>query len=58
MLVWPYGKTLGRIMHIARDVIRNGGYMVQPIEMTGQIVEDEGMVCGGMMEVVIESCVE
>ncbi|SNS77504.1 xanthine dehydrogenase accessory factor [Anaerovirgula multivorans] len=67
MLVWPYGKTLGsigggcsegEIIHIARDVIRNRGYMVQPIDMTGQIVEDEGMVCGGMMEVVIESCVE
>lgn len=63
MLVWPYGKTLGsigggcsegEIMHIARDVIRDGGYRVHSIDMTGEVAEEEGMVCGGVMEVVIE----
>jgi xanthine dehydrogenase accessory factor len=64
MLVWPYGKVLGSIgggcsegevINNARDVIRNGGYEMQTIDMTGSIAEDEGMVCGGIMEVIIES---
>ncbi|SHJ66379.1 xanthine dehydrogenase accessory factor [Geosporobacter subterraneus DSM 17957] len=65
MLVWPYGKTLGsigggcsegEIIHIARDVIRDGGHRVHSIDMTGEVAEEEGMVCGGVMEVLIESC--
>ena len=64
MIVWPYGRTLGSIgggcsegevINVARDVIRNGGYRTLSIDMTGHIAEDEGMVCGGVMEVVIES---
>lgn len=67
MLVWPYGKTLGsigggcsegEIIHMARDIIRNGGYSIHRIDMTDQIAEDEGMVCGGIMKVLIESCGE
>lgn len=63
MLVWPYGKTLGSIgggcsegevIQIARDVIKSGGYKLQDIDMTGQIAEEEGMACGGIMEVTIE----
>ena len=63
MLVWPYGKILGSIgggcsegavINIAREVIRNGGYQLETIDMTGAIAEDEGMVCGGIMEVIIE----
>ncbi|MFZ5969219.1 MAG: XdhC family protein [Bacillota bacterium] len=65
MLVWPYGKTLGsigggcsegEIIHIARDVIRDGGCRVHRVDMTAEAAEEEGMVCGGVMEVVIESC--
>jgi xanthine dehydrogenase accessory factor len=64
MLVWPYGKLLGSIgggcsegdvINTARDLLRNGGYLLQTIDMTGTIAEDEGMVCGGIMEVLIES---
>ncbi len=64
MLVWPYGKILGsigggcsegEIITTARDVIRNGGYKIQSIDMTGSIAEEEGMVCGGIMDVIIES---
>lgn len=64
MLVWPYGKVLGSIgggcsegevINNARNVIRNGGYEMQTIDMTGSIAENEGMVCGGIMEVIIES---
>jgi xanthine dehydrogenase accessory factor len=38
----------------ARSVIRNGGYMLKTIDLTDS-AEDEGMVCGGTMTVVIES---
>ncbi|NPV90320.1 MAG: xanthine dehydrogenase [Firmicutes bacterium] len=63
MLVWPDGRTLGSIgggcsegevIITARNVIRNRGYREKRIDMTGQIAEDEGMVCGGVMWVVIE----
>lgn len=63
MLVWPYGKTLGSIgggcsegevIVAAYDVIRDGGYRVMDVDMTGEVAEDEGMVCGGIMKVVIE----
>ena len=64
MLVWPFGKIIGSIgggcsegevINSARDVIRNGGYQIQTIDMTGSIAEEDGMVCGGIMEVIIES---
>lgn len=66
MLVWTDGRVLGSIgggcsegevIITARDVIREGlgGYMDMNIDMTGQIAEDEGMVCGGTMQVVIEA---
>ncbi|WP_337985371.1 XdhC/CoxI family protein [Dehalobacter sp. DCM] len=63
MLVWPYGKILGSIgggcsegevINTARQMIGSGGLKVQDIDMTGQIAEDEGMVCGGIMRVLIE----
>lgn len=64
MLVWPYGKISGSIgggcsegdvIINARDVIRNGGYKLQSIDMTADFAEEEGMVCGGVMDVIIES---
>lgn len=63
MLVWPYGKTMGSIgggcsegevINIARDMVRSGGIKLHDIDMTGQVAEDEGMVCGGIMKVLIE----
>ena len=63
MLVWPYGKTVGSIgggcaegevINIAWDIIRNGGFMIHDIDMTGQVAEDDGMICGGVMRVLIE----
>lgn len=63
MLIWPFGKLLGSIgggcsegavINNGRDVIRNGGYEFLRIDMTGEVAEDEGMVCGGIMDVVIE----
>lgn len=63
MIVWTYGKTLGSIgggcsegevIGQAYDVIRDGGYKIIEIDMTGEVAEDEGMVCGGTMKVLIE----
>jgi xanthine dehydrogenase accessory factor len=63
MLVWPFGKIMGSIgggcsegevINSARQMIGSGGSMIHDIDMTGQIAEDEGMVCGGIMKVLIE----
>lgn len=63
MIVWPDGRILGSIgggcseaevILVARDLIHSGGFTVQKIDMTGSVAEDEGMVCGGIMEVLIE----
>lgn len=63
MIVYPDGRIVGSIgggcsegevINTARDIIRNGGYKVQKVDMTGSVAEDEGMVCGGIMEVLIE----
>lgn len=64
MIVWPYGKLLGSIgggcsestvITTARDVIASGGYTLQRVDMTGVVAEDEGMACGGIMDVLIEA---
>lgn len=63
MIVWPHGGTLGSIgggcseadvMRAAYDVIRDGGCRIMDVDMTGDVAEDEGMVCGGIMKVLIE----
>lgn len=63
MLVWPYGKTMGSIgggcaegevINTAWQVIGGGGLKIHDVDLTGQIAEDEGMVCGGVMRVLIE----
>jgi xanthine dehydrogenase accessory factor len=64
MIVYGDGKILGSIgggcsegevITIARGIIKTGGYIVHDVDMTGYIAEDEGMVCGGIMKVLIES---
>lgn len=42
------------ISQMARQIIQKGGYLIQHIDMTGAVAEDEGMVCGGVMKVLIE----
>lgn len=63
MIVFPDGRTLGSIgggcsegevIKTALDIIRSGGCHIQKVDMTGYVAEEEGMVCGGVMEVVIE----
>lgn len=48
------GCSEGAVINNARQLIREGGYQVQKVDMTGQVAEDEGMVCGGVMEVIME----
>lgn len=66
MIIYPDGRILGSIgggcsegevINTARDIIRNGGYKIQKVDMTGDVAEEEGMVCGGIMEVLIEKVV-
>lgn len=63
MIAWQDGRTLGSIgggcseaelIQIARRLIPTGGYKLHTIDMTGELAEEEGMVCGGVMEVLIE----
>ena len=63
MIVWYDGRTMGSIgggcaegevIVKARDLILNKGYEIVHVDMTGQVAEDAGMVCGGTMEVLIE----
>ena len=42
------------ISQMARQIIQKGVYLIQHIDMTGAVAEDEGMVCGGVMKVLIE----
>ncbi|MEA4926541.1 MAG: XdhC/CoxI family protein [Syntrophomonadaceae bacterium] len=63
MLVWPFGKIMGSIgggcaegevIVTARQLIGSGGSKLQDVDLTGQMAEEEGMVCGGIMKVLIE----
>ncbi len=49
------GCSEGEVINIARDIINSGGYKIHNVDMTGDIAEEEGMVCGGVMEVLIEA---
>lgn len=64
MIVWLDGRLMGTIgggcseadiITLARNVIRDKGYATNHIDMTGEVAEENGMVCGGTMEVLIEA---
>lgn len=66
MIVYPTGKMIGSIgggcseaavMRAALEIIGTKKYIVEQIDMTGDTAEEEGMVCGGVMEVLIEDLV-
>jgi xanthine dehydrogenase accessory factor len=48
------GCSEGEVIINARRILKNGGYMIQRVDMTGDIAEEEGMACGGIMDVLIE----
>lgn len=63
MVVWPHGKIVGSIgggcsegevIIKAYEAIRSGRYHIENVDMTNEVVEEAGMVCGGTMEVLIE----
>ena len=63
MVSYLTGQTLGSIgggcseadvLTTARDVMRNEGFLIQKVDMTGDVAESLGMVCGGTMDVIIE----
>lgn len=63
MIVWPDGRIVGSIgggcsegdaIQAAYEVIREGQSRYLDIDMTGSVAEEEGMVCGGVMKVLIE----
>ncbi len=63
MLVWSYGMTVGSIgggyaegevINAAWQTIGTGGVKIHDINLSGQIAEEEGLVCGGVMNVLIE----
>ena len=63
MAVSPLGKVTGSIgggcseAAVIRDAVRiigTGQYKLMDIDLTGDVAEDDGMVCGGTMRVLIE----
>ena len=65
MLIYPDGRIIGTIgggcaesdvMMKALDLFSNKRTktMLIPVDMTGQDAEDDGMVCGGIIEVFLE----
>ena len=48
------GCSEGAVIRDAVSIIGTGRYQTKTIDMTGDVAEDEGMVCGGIMEVLIE----
>lgn len=63
MVVFPDGRTLGSIgggcsegsvKQAALDVMQTGKFQIVSVDMTGQVAEEEGMVCGGIMDVSVE----
>lgn len=66
MIVYENGMTFGtigggcaeaRMIENARNIIHTGSFRICEIDMTGTIAEEEGMVCGGTMRVLIEDAV-
>lgn len=48
------GCSEGAVIRDALDIIGTGTYKVVDIDMTGEVAESEGMVCGGTMQVLVE----
>jgi xanthine dehydrogenase accessory factor len=64
MIAWRDGRTLGTIgggcaegaaLVAARDRIREGDGSILEVELSGSVVEDEGMACGGAMTILVEA---
>lgn len=63
MVAYYDGRTVGSIgggcseagvITSARDLMQSSGFLIEHVDMTGEVAESEGMVCGGTMEVLVE----
>lgn len=63
MVTYINGQTFGSIgggcseasiLNTARDIMKTNGFLIQQVDMTGDVAESIGMVCGGTMDVIIE----
>ncbi len=52
------GCSEGAVIREAVDLIGTGCYKVIDIDLTGEVAESEGMVCGGTMKVLVEDGTE
>ncbi|MGI6205782.1 MAG: XdhC family protein [Anaerovoracaceae bacterium] len=48
------GCSEGAVIRDAIDIIGTGKYKTMFIDMTGEVAESDGMVCGGIMKVLVE----
>lgn len=64
MVAFLDGRTIGSIgggcseaevITKARGILSSKGFLIEHVDMTGEVAESEGMVCGGVMEVLIEA---
>ena len=64
MVAFLDGRTIGSIgggcsesgvISKAREIMLSKGFFIEHVDMTGEVAESEGMVCGGVMEVLVES---
>lgn len=64
MIAYLDGRTVGSIgggcseaevISKAREIMLSKGFLIEHVDMTGDVAESEGMVCGGVMEVLVES---
>lgn len=64
MLAYFDGRTFGSIgggcseagiISSARNVMQTKGFRIEHVDLTGDAAADEGMVCGGTMDVLIEA---
>lgn len=52
------GCSEGAVIRDAVDMIGTGHYKLIDIDLTGEVAESEGMVCGGTMKVLVEDGTE
>lgn len=63
MIAYYDGRTIGSIgggcseaevITKARDLMQDSGFLIEHVDLTGDVAETEGMACGGTMEVLVE----
>lgn len=64
MVAYYDGRTIGSIgggcseagvITKARDIMLDKGFLIEHVDLTGDVAETEGMACGGTMEILVEA---